>query len=125
MPNFIVGGYVSVNEWLNRHPDHQSYGSEFAKDMARKQEEKAFGYKSDFVREMVGSLAHKNAQGQQFCDAKAEDNNYANEHQHGNELAYNNMRRCGRKKIIIKPTSYISEYHQQITIFLKWRKSSY
>ena len=68
---------------------------------------------------MVGSLAHKNAQGQQVCDAKAEDNNYANEHQHGNELAYNNMRRCGRKKIIIKPL--VGKKFVSCCCFVKWQ----
>ena len=43
-----------------RVSDHQSYVSEFAKDMARKQEEKNVSYNSDFVREMVGSLTQKN-----------------------------------------------------------------
>ena len=70
MPNFIVGGCVSANEWLRRDQDHQSYASEFAKDVARKQEDKDLGYKSEFVREMVGSLTHKNEQGNQVFDAK-------------------------------------------------------
>ena len=88
-----------------RVSDHQSYVSEFAKDMARKQEEKNVSYNSDFVGEMVGSLTHKNEQGIQVCDAKEEENNYVNGLQHGNELIYNYMRRydanqkVGRKLI--------------------------
>ena len=114
MPNFIVGGCVSANEWLRRDPDHQSYASEFAKDVARKQEDKDLGYKSEFVREMVGSLAQKDVQRQQVCDAKAEENKYVIKQEHGDELTYNNMRgyddnlKVGRK-YLIKPTSHIAK----------------
>ena len=106
MPNFIVGGCVSANEWLRRDPDHQSYASEFAKDMARKQEENNCGYKSEFVREMVGSLAHKSTQGQERQQRSSIDmNSYVNKQHHGDGLAYNYTRRndtnlrVGRKLI--------------------------
>ena len=92
MPPFIVGGGVSpkISLWLRKDPDNQSYVSEFANDKVRKQEEKNFRYKSDFVREMVGSLAHKSAQGQERQQRSCIDMNcYVNKQHHGDGLAYN------------------------------------
>ena len=92
MPQFIVGGGVSpkISLWLRKDPDNQSYVSEFANDMVRKQEEKNFRYKSDFVREMVGSLAHKSTQGQERQQRSSIDmNSYVNKQHHGDGPAYN------------------------------------
>ena len=98
MPKFIVGGCVSVKEWLMRDPDQQSYVSEFAKDIVRKQEGKAFVYKSEFVNEIVGSLAHKN---EQVCDYEIEN---VNEHHFEDEFMYNDQ---ARKDDNLKVTTLI------------------
>ena len=98
MPKFIVGGCVSVKEWSRRDPDQQYYVSQFAKDIVRKQEEEALVYKSEFVKEIVGSLAHKK---EQVCDHEIDK---VNEHHFEDEFMYNDK---ARKDDNLKVTTLI------------------